>query len=333
MEKETFELTFEKDRKSLIAFLRAGGLTGPSKPAPDFSRKVMKRIRRSRMEAAQKYDDDSRSSIYRTFADSQQDVAKGDKQLIAQWAVNQLPQLKAVGGAGIVLDAGSSTLEAWLAVRKRIVNNELPHVTVSTNSFSVLQDYVTQNIALGTTKIELIGTSFDAEHRAFYGEEQIPAGFRPNVVYIGIAGFEINESEILIGYHAGLPELKAKSFLFECQAKARVLLVTPHKIGLTGGRVLDVLSIDKLKTSAPIYLVTVEPDPMIPEQEEQFVKTLENFRKPGLLEKLDSKGIEFHWVTLSRTSTLEDISVKDHLNSKDLAPSKKVVSIHQQHAS
>lgn len=148
------------------------------------------------------------------------------------------------------------------------------------------------------------GSVFDDEHLAFYGEavkEVLMAGhFRPSVTYVGTSGLEFDDrAGILFGYHAGEAELQVKEYLFECPTKTRVILATPNKIGVAGGLAFDVLKSAKLDTRAPIYLVTVAPEPGT-ESEEQFAEARKIFLGDSIQSKIRDKKLEFHWVTLRR---------------------------------
>ena len=147
---------------------------------------------------------------------------------------------------------------------------------------------------------------FDAEHQAFYGKSVrtslMSPNFRPSAVYIGTSGIEFDDrAGILLGYHAGDPEKDVKMALFQCPAKARVILATPRKISNAGGRVFDVLSVPELDVRAPIYLVTTEPEPKTTE-EKLFNQALKVFKSKKIQNAIRDKGIKFHWIIVDRKS-------------------------------
>jgi hypothetical protein len=212
-------------------------------------------------------------------------------------------------GVGLVLDAGSACFQAWRVIRHQVeTTGGFAHLSVATNNFMVLEDWAKNlsNPRLLGLQVEMVGTAFDGPHMALYGaagknsilESKV---FWPWVVYVGAAGIDFHEeSGVLLGYHCGDTERSDKALLFQCHCQhARIILATPRKIGNPGGHVLDLLSIDKLRPQAPIYLATTVPEPNSSE-EEQFSAAKERFLSKGLEERIREKRVEFHWVMIAR---------------------------------
>ena len=214
---------------------------------------------------------------------------------------NEIPL---ANGAGIYLDAGSQCFFVYEEVRDLIKETRLANVTMFTNSFMVLESWKSDHLIpqLRGTEVEMAGDIFDAPHLALYGHalpaKLLSGRFKPAAVYIGTSGIEFEDDRVLLGYHAGDLEAEAKMVLFKCPAKARVILVTPQKIGNPGGRVFDILSVDKLDTRAPIYLVTAAPESG--EQEGQFRRAQDIFKGKSMREALIRKQMPMHWITLER---------------------------------
>ncbi len=241
-----------------------------------------------------------------SFAQAQKAVDHDDKVLSAQWVADDLP-LK--NGAGIFLDAGSCCLTFWQEIIGQLCANRYSNITVYTNNFMVLQEWA-EKVAtpqLQGTIVEMAGNLFDAPHLAFYGEgvrRMLMSGvFRASAVYIGTSGIEFDQEtgEILFGYHAGDAEHDVKEVLFQCPARKRIILATPQKIGFAGGRVFDVLSVNKLDNRAPIYLVTTEPEPGS-ECEQQFNEAKKSFLGDKIQTAIYKQGLEFHWIIVDRKS-------------------------------
>jgi DeoR/GlpR family transcriptional regulator of sugar metabolism len=248
--------------------------------------------------------EDSPAPDRTSFAREQESVDRDEKEIAAEWAIDNLPVRS---GEGIVVDAGSSGLAVWRLLVERIRKGDPTNITVYSNSFQVLEHW-RDNVMIPQvreTSVELIGSSLDAPHLAFYGPEaraklmpEKPT-FRPAAVFIGTSGIEFDEhGRMLFGYHAGDPELDTKKVFFECYAKKRIILATPRKIGHAVGRVFDVLSVKPSR--APIYLVMAEPSEESP-YAEQFHRTRDLFKKNAQLHRsLDEQGLTIHWVSVKK---------------------------------
>jgi len=236
------------------------------------------------------------------FAQAQKQVDPDDKDLVARWIGDEL---RLSNGAGVFLDAGSQCMVLWKAIREQVRKNLYSHLAVRTNNFLVLDQWV-QDQALhpqGNT-IETVGDVFDVGHLAFYGpaakSRLMEGNFRPTI-YIGTSGIEFSDGSILFGYHQGSLEGDFKQLLFQCPARSRVILATPQKIGNAGGRVFDLLKLDGLNVSAPIILVTTNPQKGTA-AEKAFQEAQKALREESMQDAIRKKGIKFTWVTVDRDS-------------------------------
>jgi DeoR/GlpR family transcriptional regulator of sugar metabolism len=236
------------------------------------------------------------------FAQAQKQVDPDDKDLVARWIGDEL---RLSNGAGVFLDAGSQCMMLWKAIREKVRKNLYSHLAVRTNNFLVLDQWVQdQTLHPQGNTIETVGDVFDVGHLAFYGpaakSRLMEGDFRPTV-YIGTSGIEFSDGSILFGYHQGSLEGDFKQLLFKCPARSRVILATPQKIGNAGGRVFDLLKLDGLNVSAPIILVTTNPQKGTA-AEKTFQEAQKALREESMQEAIRKKGIRFTWVTVDRDS-------------------------------
>ena len=106
--------------------------------------------------------------------------------------------------------------------------------------------------------------------------------------------------EILLGYHGDMDkEGVFKKLLFQCRSKSRVIVATPTKIGNTSGNVMNLLALDELDDSAPIYLVTVEPEQNSASRI-AFERSKRIVQGEMLRAKLAEMELEFFWIILER---------------------------------
>jgi len=219
------------------------------------------------------------------------------KRLVAEWAV----ELKLPHGSAAFFDAGSSCQFVFQEYLKRLGARL---VNVTTNSFLILQEWINnpfagQLLSRGFT-VDSVGENLDTPHLAFYGNgiaaKLLPGTFRPSVVFIGTNGFGFEDGKLLFGFHAP-PEAAAKSVLFQCPSRIKVILTTARKIGNVSGSVLDLLSIP-IYEKGDWYLATTVPRN---EEKDAYDRTLKEFRKDGATH-LTKKGINFHWIEIARGS-------------------------------
>lgn len=237
------------------------------------------------------------------FALAQLESEALEKGAVSTWVDDHYP---VTPGAGLFFDAGSQPFKQWEKTLQRLVRGEMSHIGVVTSNSQILNSFQEHNLvpALRGTTVAIAGDQFDAEHLAFYGRqarERLTSGtFRPSVVYIGTSGIEFDGSSIWFGYHAGELEREAKSLLFECPAKARVILATPRKIGNAGGSVFNVLALEHLNTGAPIRLVSTTP--VTGEDSDKiarFERAKKAFLAAELQDTLKAKGIVFSWTIVN----------------------------------
>jgi hypothetical protein len=237
------------------------------------------------------------------FALAQLESEAPEKGAVSTWVDDHYP---VTPGAGLFFDAGSQPFKQWEKTLQRLVSGEISHIGVVTSNSQILNSFQEHNLvpALRGTTVAIAGDQFDAEHLAFYGRqarERLTSGtFRPSVVYIGTSGIEFDGGSIWFGYHAGELEREAKSLLFECPAKARVILATPRKIGNAGGSVFDVLALEHLNTGAPIRLVSTTP--LAGEDSDKiarFERAKKAFLAAELQNALKAKGITFSWTIVN----------------------------------
>lgn len=238
--------------------------------------------------------------VSQSYALDQLQIETAAKLTAAKWIVKNI-ELKV--GAGIFLDAGSSCLAVWHALREL----EVAHLYVLTNNLLILNDY-SQNLDVPwyrSVHMELFGSVFDAAHMAFYFYEQRDASrfqfVRPSLVCIGTAGVEFSsKAGILLGYHSGKPERSAKELWFQVPCSgARVILGSPSKIGRgrAGAFVIDVLRISDLDVGVPIYLVTAAPPPGSPEAP-RFAEAVASLQDAQLQQSLVERGIDFSLIVV-----------------------------------
>lgn len=238
------------------------------------------------------------------FAGTQVRLRAEEKELVAQWALNE-SELKT--GCGVVLDAGSSTLALFKEFVARLhTRSTVVFVTFETNNLQVLTYYYknVMDSQAQYAQIRLLGSILDADHLAVYGPEGVlrlrSGDFCPSNIYIGTSGIEFTESgKIRFSYHAD-PEEEFKKALFTCEAKERMILATPNKIGFTGGHFFDILDLKPANT-APIYLVTTSPDEKDEEEMQAFQNSWRVFNSRDMQKKIRDRGLTFQWVVLSRT--------------------------------
>lgn len=241
---------------------------------------------------------------FQYFAAAQRQNCPEEKTIMARWAVQEM---RIISGAGVFLDAGSSCLAVWQEIIRQLELQRFSHLSVVTNNFMVLQDWVNSASTIPEfqgTSVDLAGEIFDTPHLAFYGEATrrrlMSGSFLPSVVYIGTSGIDFYESsKIFLGFHAGELERASKELLFQCPSKARVILADSRKIGQAGGNVFDCLTVDHLDARAPIYLVTVEPSKGSPDQR-TFESAYDAFLSSRMQTAIANSGVQFHWVVLSR---------------------------------
>jgi hypothetical protein len=141
-----------------------------------------------------------------------------------------------------------------------------------------------------------------------------------SAIYIGASAIEFRkEGGIRLSYHAGESERHCKELLFQCPVSskgARVILASPAKIGNPGGRVLDILTINDVDTSVPIYLVTAEPRPDDTDAQERFRLAREIFRGQEMQSRLREKHLRFRWRIVDRADPLA-LKAKDPLDYPD----------------
>lgn len=258
------------------------------------------------------------------FARMQQDVAPRHKELAAKWVLNEL---SFGSGAGLILDAGSSCWQLWKETAKAIEKGDCAHLTIYTNNLLVLDEWRegSSKPQIRGTKVKIFGWELDCSHRAFYGgtdEVRLrlkDKNFRPWAVFIGTSGIEFSgEDGILFGYHADEAELEIKKILFQCKTRMRIVLATPHKIGYAGGSVFDILDVEDLDTTAPLYLVTTAPDQEEKSHQEQFNQARRIYESKPMQQKIKESGMEFHWIILDpKTGILrEDLKISPSKSPK-----------------
>jgi len=236
------------------------------------------------------------------FAQAQKNLDKADKELVARWIAKEMPLSN---GEGVFLDAGSQCSILWDAIREELRKHSYAHLAVRTNSFLVLDKWVEDNnVQFQGNTVETVGDVFDVAHCAFYGPAAKARLMEPTfraTVYMGTSGVEFTDSSILFGYHQGSLEGDFKRWLFQCPARSRVILATPRKIGNAGGRIFDLLTLDNLDTSAPIYFVTTNPPPSSPAAT-AFEMAQSKLRQDRMQAALRERGLSFTWITVDRDS-------------------------------
>jgi len=241
------------------------------------------------------------STNKKLYVHEQTNLEKEEKEIEARWIANDLPLQN---GSGLFIDAGSSCFVCWERIAERFNQDHLSFGSVLTSSLLVLQSWAENHASAPShiPRLQIAGGLFDADHLAFYGADRSRFdGFRPTAVLIGAFGVEFEPGRLWLGYNAGDPERDAKKLLFQCNAKRRIILLTPSKIGNAGGSNLDVLEIEGLDANAPIYLVTTEP-PAGTVYRRAFDNAKKIMRSKEMTAKLQSKGLVIHWVTLKKDS-------------------------------
>jgi hypothetical protein len=239
-------------------------------------------------------------------------VEQEEKELAARWVAKELPL---ANGAGVFLDAGSSCREMGKQIIEQVKERRCANLSITTNNLLVIRDWIEGLISIpelqGTT-LESAGEICDVPHLAYYGDELKKRLTSPDVclsaAYIGASAIDFHEvGGIRLSYHAGEWERHCKELLFRCSFSskgARVILASPAKIGNSGGRVLDVLSITDMDTSVPIYLVTAEPGSDDKDAQERFRSAKEIFRGQKMQSRLREtdrgRGFKFYWVIVGR---------------------------------
>jgi DeoR/GlpR family transcriptional regulator of sugar metabolism len=254
-----------------------------------------------------------KKAISPDYFSQQMRVDAREKKRLARWVLQRYPLRD---NAGVVVDAGSTAFHIWKIISKRLVTRTHRNLTVMTNNFEVLSDWIkTQrsHMVLGTT-VDVAGGIFHPPHRAFYGsqERKKVKSMLLSYVYIGLAGLDVDDGgRFLIGYQSEPFEVQSKQVLFQCPCEARFLLATARKIGYSGSRALDLFTIPNVNWKAPIYLVSTTPTNA--REEAAFGRLKHSLLEGRVRDNLMERGIAFNWsivdCTNDRPKLVDDVIV------------------------
>ncbi len=242
------------------------------------------------------------------YAEDQREVDQDPKRVITRWVAHEMPLSRS---SGALIDAGSTCLEMWNRIIEQITSGILRFLMILTNNFSVLDEYKKNMASVAPhTKVRTYGSTFDADHLAFFPVDQdeiqkqiLREDFFPSHVFIGTNGIQFYpDGRISFGYHGDQPELLVKRLLFKKPTDQRIILATPKKIGDAGAMRFDITSLgDELDTSAPIYLVTTDPEEV---DRERFIEQFRIFTSEAMQNKLRKLGLRFNWITVQESEGL-----------------------------
>ncbi len=245
---------------------------------------------------------------YLSYVEQQYAVEPLEKLTVARWARFDAP-VPLAPCAGLFFDAGSGCKAVYDVTCEGILTGQVSNLAIKTNSLPVINGHAKalRSPRMNGTSVDVVGDTFDSMHEAFFGpsaHDKLNSAFMPSAVYIGTNGIEFAEfggtPKIHFGYHGSNDkEGVFKKLLFQCPAKSRVIVATPAKIGNTSGNVMDLLALEKLDNSAPIYLVTVEPESHSTSRK-AFEQSKRIFLGATMQAKLAEMELEFFWIILER---------------------------------
>lgn len=226
-----------------------------------------------------------------------------EKEYLARYVIADL-QLN--DGEGVVADAGSSCLTFFTEYADRICE-DFRHLTFLTNNNMILKFWEqSEEQAIREIKVEILGSTLDVSHQAFYGEIArkvlMSAIFSPAAVIIGCSGLYLDEEiGISFSYHGGWQERDFKYLLFQCPAiRKRFILATASKIRSPGMHSFNIPGIPDLDERAPICLLTTGPKQDDSDTARHFSKFRKIFYGNVMQERMKeyAPNLKLEWIVL-----------------------------------
>jgi hypothetical protein len=256
--------------------------------------------------------EEKRRDGVQTWANIQKHLDTDIKRMLAEWAI-QYFKLNS-GAPGVYCDAGSSNLYVWERLAEQIRKGYSTQTKVVTNNLMILSHFANDpSPLLHGAKMEVAGDIFDGLHQALFGRRSILRklqSLHADVSYIGTNGFSFGEDgSILFGYHAEL-EREVKCLLFEnhCNARARVILATPRKIGNPGSTVIDILKLKRLDVRYPLYLVTAPP---MPGEREAYETAMRIYRSAKVQKEIEARDLNFIWLEVRGPNAGDEYNITE----------------------